>query len=94
MGKYAKIAFPKSDNRFKGILDMIHSNTYGSISIVSIGGFNYYVSFIDGISRKMWIYFLKSKEFGEILRRFQEFKALVENQTKKKIKVLITDNGG
>jgi transposase InsO family protein len=28
------------------------------------------------------------------IQRFQEFKALVENQTRKKIKVLRTDNGG
>ena len=32
----------------------------------------------------------KSKVFD----KFKEFKALVENQTKKKIKVLRTDNGG
>jgi hypothetical protein len=40
----------------------------------------------------MWIYFLqnKSKVFG----KFKDFKALVENQTKKKINVLRTNNGG
>ena len=52
------------------------------------------MSFIDDHSRKMWIYFLKSNESGEVLIQFQEFKALVENQTGKMIKVLITYNGG
>ena len=31
---------------------------------------------------------------SEVFDRFKEFKALVENQTEKKIKVLRTDNGG
>jgi hypothetical protein len=52
----------------------------------------YYVSFIDDFSRKTWIYFLRKK--SEFFDRFKEFKALVENQTEKRIKVLRTDNGG
>jgi transposase InsO family protein len=42
--------------------------------------------------RKTWIYFLKTKD--GVLARFQEFKAQVENLTKRKIKVLRSDNGG
>jgi hypothetical protein len=52
----------------------------------------YYVSFIDDFSRKTWIYFLRNK--SEVFDRFKEFKALVENQKEKRIKVLRTDNGG
>ena len=52
----------------------------------------YYVSFIDDFSTNTWIYFLKKK--FEVFDRFKEFKALVENQTEKKIKVLRTDNSG
>ena len=52
----------------------------------------YYVSFIDDFSRKTWIYFLRKK--SEVFGRFKEFKALVENQTEKQIKVLSTYNGG
>jgi transposase InsO family protein len=52
----------------------------------------YYVSFIDDFSRKTWIYFLRKK--SEVFDRFKEFKALVENQTEKRIKVVRTDNGG
>jgi IS30 family transposase len=40
---------------------------------------------------KTWIYFLRKK--SEVFDRFKEFKALVENQTEKQIKVLRTDNG-
>jgi transposase InsO family protein len=42
--------------------------------------------------RKTWIYFMKTKD--EVFSRFQEFKALVENQTGKKMKVPRSDNGG
>jgi transposase InsO family protein len=52
----------------------------------------YYVSFIDEFSRNTWIYFLRKKY--EVFERFKEFKALVENQTEKQIKVLRTDTGG
>jgi hypothetical protein len=52
----------------------------------------YYVSFIDDFLRNTWIYFLQKKY--EVFGKFKEFKALVENQTEKKIKVLRTNNGG
>jgi transposase InsO family protein len=52
----------------------------------------YYVSFIDDFSRNTWIYFLRNK--SEVFDKFKEFKALVENHTKKKIKVFRTHNGG
>ena len=48
------------------------------------------MTFTDDFSRKTWIYFLKK---DEAFKWFRTFKALVENQTEKKIKVLRTDNG-
>ena len=60
--------------------------------VPSLGGSRYYVSFINDFSRMTWIYFLKKKL--EVFKRFSEFKALVENQTDRKIKVLRTNNGG
>ena len=52
----------------------------------------YYVSFIDDFTRNTWIYFLRNK--FEVFDRFKEFKALVENQIEKIIKVLRIDNDG
>ena len=57
-----------------------------------MSGYEYYVLFIDDYSRKTWIYFLKTKD--EVFKKFQEFKALVENLTGRRIKVLRSDNGG
>jgi hypothetical protein len=62
------------------------------MSSISLSGYEYYVTFIDDHSRKTWIYFMKTKD--KVFSRFQEFKALVENQTGKKIKTLRSDNGG
>jgi transposase InsO family protein len=58
----------------------------------SLSRYVYYVSFIDDYSCKTWVYFLKSKD--EVLGKFKEFKALVENLSERKIKILRSDNGG
>jgi transposase InsO family protein len=60
--------------------------------MLCLGNFVYYVLFIDDYSQKTWIYFLKAKD--EVLNKFQEFKALVENLSEMKIKVLRSNYGG
>ena len=92
LGKYTKAAYPRSDSRATGVLELIHSDVCGPMSSVSLSGFEYFVIFIDDYSRKTWIYFMKTK--SQVFSLFQEFKALVENQTGKKIKALRSDNGG
>ena len=81
LGKYTKTTFPSSDNKSAGVLDLIHLDLCGPMAFVSLRGFEFYVIFIDDYSRKTWNYFLWSKKSKEVLQRFQEFKALVENQT-------------
>ena len=71
---------------------MVHSDVCVPMSVHSFSGYSYYVTFIDDYSRKTWIYFLKAK--SEVFERFREFKTLMENQTRKKIRVLRIDNGG
>jgi hypothetical protein len=63
---------------------------FGPVSFPSLGKSMYYVSFIDKVYRNTWIYFFKKKY--EVLDKFKYFKALVEDQTKKRIKVLRMDN--
>jgi hypothetical protein len=65
---------------------------FGPVLVLSLGKYMYYVSFIDDFSRNTWIYFLRNK--SEVFDKFKDIKALVENQTKKKIKVFRIDNGG
>ena len=57
----------------------------------SLRGYVYYGSFINDFSHETWIYFLKGK--SEVFSKFKEYKALVENQTDRKIKNLRSDKG-
>ena len=78
-GKVHKDYFFEKTTSLKGVLDLIDSDLCGPMSSASLTGFEYYITFIDDFSRKTWIYFLRSKKSKEVLLRFQEFKALVEN---------------
>jgi transposase InsO family protein len=91
-GKQNRVRFPSGAIRAKGILELIHSDVFGHVHVPSLGKSMYYVSFIDDFSRNTWIYFLREK--SEVFDKFKEFKALVENQTEKKIKLLRKNNGG
>jgi hypothetical protein len=91
-GKQFRVRFPFGATMENGIIELVHSDVFGLVTVPSLGGSLYYVSFIDDFSRKTWIYFLRKK--SKVFEIFKEFKALVENQTEKKIKVLRTDNGG
>jgi transposase InsO family protein len=64
----------------------------GPMSSASLTGCEYFVTFIDDFSKKTWIYFMRTKD--EVINHFQDFKALVQNATRRKIKVLRSDNGG
>jgi hypothetical protein len=90
-GKQNHVRFPSSAMRAEGILQLAHSDVFGPVSVLSLRKSMYYVSFIDDLSRNTWIYFPRNK--SEVFYRFKEFKALVENQTEKRIKVPRTDNG-
>ena len=52
----------------------------------------YALTLSDDFSRYNCVFFLKKKY--EVLERFTEFKALIENASGRKIKSLISDNGG
>ena len=71
---------------------MIHIDVFGPIPVPCLEKSMYYVSFIDDFSRITWIYFLRKK--SKVFDKFKEFKALVEIQIEKKIKVLRIHNGG
>ena len=71
---------------------MIHFDINGPMPKTCIRGSWYVLIFIDDFSRFTWVFFLKKK--SEVLERFTEFKASVENVFGRKIKSLGYDNGG
>jgi len=91
-GKKTKGPFPSSENNTNDILNLIHFDICGLMLVQSISGHLYYITFIDNLSRKTWICYLKHKD--EAFETFKEVKALHQNQTRKKIKIFRSDNGG
>jgi hypothetical protein len=72
-------------------LELVHSDVCGPMPSTSLRVYVYYVSFIDDYSRKNWVYFLKSKD--KVHGKFKELKAMVENLSERKIKILRSGNG-
>jgi len=60
--------------------------------MTSIGGNHYFISFIDDYSKRCWVYTMRHK--GKVLELFVEWKRNIENNTRRKIKVLCLVNGG
>src|SRR5579862_2096253 len=74
--------------------ELVHSDTSGQITPMSIGGANAYVTFTDDATGMEYLAPIMDRSAKELLRLFMEYKALVENQTGHKIKRLRTDGGG
>ena len=60
----------------------MHSNLCGKINDKSLGGAEYFLSFIDDKTRYVCIYFLKLKH--QVCEKFLESKAMVERSTGRK----------
>ncbi|AAF19226.1 Highly similar to Ta1-3 polyprotein [Arabidopsis thaliana] len=92
MGKSKKVSFNVGKHTSEDALSYVHADLWGSPNVTpSISGKQYFLSIIDDKTRKVWLYFLKSKD--ETFDKFCEWKSLVENQVNKKVKCLRTDNG-
>ena len=61
------------------------------MSIEARGGYHYFLTFIDDLSRYGYIYLMKHK--SETFENFKEFQSEVENHHNKKIKFLRSDRG-
>ena len=60
-GKKNWVSFPSLAKRVNKILELVHSDVFGPVSVPSLGKYVYYFSFIDDFSRNTWIYFLRNK---------------------------------
>ena len=89
-GKHKKTPFEVSGcKRATEPLDLVHSDVCGKLNAQSLGGAEYFLTFIDDSTHFTWMYVLKHK----FLICFKRWKSLVE-KTSSKLKVLRTDNGG
>jgi hypothetical protein len=93
LGKHPQEKFDKGKSqRASAPLDLIHSDLMGPFPHPSINKARFVLIFVDDFSRFTWIYFLRQK--FEVFQHLKDFKALIETQSEKKIKVLRTDNEG
>ena len=80
----------KGVNRRSSILEIIHTNI--CCSDMDARGQKYFITFIDNYSQYMNVHLLHNK--NEALDAFKVFKAKVENQCAKQIKIVRTDRSG
>ena len=88
LGKHPKHKY----ERTSAPLELIHSDITSKFPHMSMSQAKYALTFIDEFSRYCWVYFQKHK--SEVFDLFEIFRALVENQSGRKIKILRYDNGG
>nr|GEY67043.1 polyprotein, putative [Tanacetum cinerariifolium] len=82
----------KSVKKSNEILGLIHTGLCDFKATPLRGGKNYFITFIDDCSKLCYVYLINTKD--EALNMFNTYKAEVENQLDKKIKILRSDRGG
>ena len=90
-GKFVK-QIKKGATRSTTTLEIIHTDICGPFSVKSVDGYDSFITFTDDYSRYGYIYPIKEK--SEALDKFKIFKAEVENQHDKRIKIVRSDRGG
>lgn len=93
-GKQKRDPFPSSNSKTNSVLELVHSDIMGPMQTKSFGDARYILTFVDDFTRKLFIYFVKRKDTSEVFDAFIHFKAMAENYTDKKIKIIRTDGGG
>ena len=86
VGKHPKHKFDWGEaSRASCLLGLIHSDISEPMPTTSMNGSRYFLTFIDDFSRYTWVLFIKKK--SEVLEKFIELKALIENASRKNIKI-------
>lgn len=58
------------------MLELVHTDVCGPMSILSYGNNLHFILFIDDFSCMIWVYFMRQK--SEVFTIFKKFKSLVE----------------
>lgn len=94
VGKMTRAAIPGTSNpgRATRKLQLVHSDVCGPITPASWGGSQYFVTFTDDFSRRIWAFPMRLK--SETFQCFRRFKVLAEVQCGERLAVLRCDRGG
>ena len=69
--KMMKSSFFEKDERASDMLGLIHTDVHGPMSIYARGGYSYFITFTDDLSRYGYIYLMKHK--SESFEMFKQF---------------------
>ena len=86
LGKMTKTPFSGTVERATDLLEIIHTDVCDPMSVKARGGYRYFLTFTDDLSRYGHIYLKKDK--SKTFEKFKEFQSEVENHHNKKIKFL------
>ena len=92
MGKMTKTPFSGHGERTSELLGLVHTDVCGPMTTEARGGYSYFITFTDDLSRFGYVYLMKHK--SEAFDKFKEYQSMVEKQTGKNIKILQSDRGG
>jgi hypothetical protein len=70
MGKMTKTLFYGLMERASDLLEMIHVDVCGPMSVEACGGYHYFLTFTDDLSRYGYIYLMKHK--SETFEKFKQ----------------------
>ena len=77
-----KTPFTGFPERASDLMELIDTDVCGPMSSTAVGGFQYFITFTDDLSRYGYVYLMKHK--SETFEKFKEFQSEVENQCGKK----------
>ena len=76
LGKMTKSPFSGHGERAADLLGLVHTDVCGPMSTQDMGGFSYFINFLDDRSRFRYVYLMKHK--SEAFEKFKEYKHEVE----------------
>ena len=78
-GKQKRVIFLRVGKQKKSEnLELVHTNVWGPAQVQSLSGSRYYVTFIDDVTRKTWVYCNRQK--FDVFATFKKCKYLVKNE--------------
>ena len=72
LGKMTKLPFTGKGERANGVLSLIHTDVCGPMSTSARGGYNYFITFTDDLSRYGYVFLMRHKsESFEMFKRYR-----------------------
>ena len=89
--KQTRLSFPISENKTKGIFDMVHCDIWGPYRTPTHSGARYFLTIVDDYSRGVWLYLMSQK--SEAPTHLKNFLAMAARQFETHVRVVRSDKG-